>query len=254
MHGVEFEMRMLLNRIVAVAWVAAFLATSLTTESRAGNKLYQGAWVAGIGGSCSVSLANHGDADVESFELRATVGPAQARPIQVPSIGGRQTVTVPFEVTFPSTGYESLTVAAPPDRLAADDSRFCSVHVASAVRILVVDGEPSSDPVLDETKLLSTALSPEGRVFSGNSVRVADEFELESGDWGGGDVQVVVLANVYRVSEAAAKRLEAFVRNGGGLLVFAGDQLDAVAYNQILYRDGAGLLPAALTDIVQTCL
>jgi hypothetical protein len=40
--------------------------------------------------------------------------------------------------------------------------------------------------------------------------------------------------------------LEKFVSEGGGLILFSGDLMDITAYNERMYRDGKGLLPAKL--------
>ena len=42
--------------------------------------------------------------------------------------------------------------------------------------------------------------------------------------------------------------LERYVRQGGGLCVYVGDNTHADTYNRLLYREGAGLLPAPLAD------
>ena len=62
---------------------------------------------------------------------------------------------------------------------------------------------------------------------------------------------VVMLANVYRVSEPAVESLERFVRRGGGLIAFLGDQVDPDLYNAALYRGGEGLLPGELSQQVR---
>src|SRR5205823_7835748 len=43
--------------------------------------------------------------------------------------------------------------------------------------------------------------------------------------------------------------LENFVRSGGGLVFFLGDQVNAEVYNDRLYRNGQGLLPLRLSDV-----
>jgi hypothetical protein len=62
--------------------------------------------------------------------------------------------------------------------------------------------------------------------------------------------QVVILANVYRLSQPAVESLERFTRQGGGVILFLGDQVDADLYNGGLYREGGGLLPASLTEVI----
>ena len=43
------------------------------------------------------------------------------------------------------------------------------------------------------------------------------------------------------------RRLEAFVRNGGGLMLFTGDHVDTEFYNTRFYNKGAGLCPVTIS-------
>ena len=45
---------------------------------------------------------------------------------------------------------------------------------------------------------------------------------------------------------AAAETLEAYVQGGGGLAIFAGPDVNTGYYNQALYKEGKGILPAPL--------
>ncbi|MDA1015119.1 MAG: PQQ-binding-like beta-propeller repeat protein, partial [Planctomycetota bacterium] len=60
----------------------------------------------------------------------------------------------------------------------------------------------------------------------------------------------VILSDVSRFTDADVSRLEGFVSRGGGLIVFPGSTVDARHYNEQLYRDGCGLLPAKLGRVI----
>ena len=51
-----------------------------------------------------------------------------------------------------------------------------------------------------------------------------------------------------RFTEAEAHRLLTHVRRGGGVVVSVGGRVDLAAYNDVLFRGGAGLLPARLVE------
>ncbi|MCH7872724.1 MAG: hypothetical protein IID33_13590 [Planctomycetes bacterium] len=118
--------------------------------------------------------------------------------------------------------------------------------------MLLVNGEPSTRTIDDEVAVLRTALHPEGEVFSGVQVAIADESELDNdaGVANLDDVHLLILANVYRLSEKTVSRIEAFVSSGGGLAIFLGDQVDAQLYNERLFKNGAGLLPCQLGQVI----
>lgn len=202
--------------------------------------------VAGVSARYLVRVANFGAADAQPSTLRVFVGDAAQPQVAVPAVPAGETVEAPVEVSFSGEGSESVSVELEPDALPVDNSRTLSVPVARALRVLVVNGEAAADPYQDEVFLLTVAMRPEGPQFSGNDVTVIDENELEAADLS--TYHVVLLANVYRVTEEAAARLEQYAAAGGGVGFFLGDQVDPEIYNRILYRDGKGLLPAHLSE------
>jgi hypothetical protein len=56
----------------------------------------------------------------------------------------------------------------------------------------------------------------------------------------------ICLLDVPRLDDAEVAALEEYVRGGGGLALFLGGQTQPRFYNELLYRDGEGLLPAPL--------
>ncbi len=59
-----------------------------------------------------------------------------------------------------------------------------------------------------------------------------------------GQSAVVILANIRKLEGNQLQALEDFVRNGGGLLVFPGNRVDAKWWNDAMWKDGKGVLPA----------
>lgn len=206
--------------------------------------------IAGVRTRFEAAVANYSDQPLIDAELRVSIKDQALPPIVLPRIEPRQTTRQPIELIVPSEGHDRLVaeLAAPGDLLALDDRRALGVEALPAVSVLLVDGEPNADNYLDEVFLLRTALNPAGRVSSGNDVRVVSDDQLETLELK--PFHLVVLANVYRLSDAAARRIEEYVAGGGGLIVFLGDQVDAAAYNERLYAGGNGMLPAELGEVV----
>jgi len=124
------------------------------------------------------------------------------------------------------------------DALAMDDERAVLLRPPSALRVLLVDGDPQSNRDRDEVGNLSRALDLAPADAGLITYRVVDPDTAEALDLGSWDV--VVLANVRVPPVHAAERLVRFVELGGGLLVTAGDRVDPAAYQA---RLGA-VLPA----------
>lgn len=204
--------------------------------------------VAGAEATVTVGLANYSDQGLDDALPRLSVGNVNVTAGTPMSLGARQIadLDIPLELIRP--GDESVVAELPADGLAADNRRFLALEVAPSIRVMVVNGEPSPDVVLDEAALLSTALRPEGDVFSGNEIVSVDEAQLTANPLDG--FHVVILANVFRLGEESAAALEQFVRGGGGLLIFLGDQVEPAAYNEQLYRGGEGVLPQRLGEVI----
>lgn len=204
--------------------------------------------VAGATGRLSANVSNAASAAASNVEVQVSVGGVAQSSRTMPEVGAGQTAAVELEATFLRPGDETVVIETAPDALPIDNRRHLTVNVSSAVRVLIVNGRPSTDPYDDEVDLLATALRPEGAVFSGIEPTVIEDVQLDATDLS--SFHAVVLANVYRVSDAAAAALERFAREGGGVVVFLGDQVDADACNATLHRGGEGMLPAELRDVI----
>jgi hypothetical protein len=153
-----------------------------------------------------------------------------------------------FAHEFAAAGDHVVEVQLDADALPADDARRLVIPVREAVRVLMVDGDPKAEALRSETAFLREAVAPEpeGGEAPVGPLRadVIGESELAGRDLAPYDV--VVLANVARLTAAEAAALDAHLRLGGGLVVFGGDQVVADSYNGILHEGGKGLLPAAI--------
>ena len=154
-----------------------------------------------------------------------------------------------FEVTFPDAGYSVLTVGTGPvDAFAADDQRRVAVRATEALAVLLVNGQPSTDPQRDEVYLVRNALSPPGPLSSGVQTDVIDPGHIEATDLNAYDC--VLLCNVAPPGEGAVDALDRYVRRGGGVVFFLGSEIgDADEFNRSFHANGDGILPAALTGL-----
>lgn len=143
-------------------------------------------------------------------------------------------------------GFHSIMARIPEDRLPADDKRTLAVRAIKEVRVLLVDGDPGSEPRDSETFFLRHALIPvpssEQPNYFIKATRIAAP-ELPTARFD--DFDAVVLANVASFAEPVAKSLEQYIRRGGGLMVFLGDKITTAFYNEQL-AGKLRLLPATI--------
>ena len=172
-------------------------------------------------------------------------------------IGPGETRTVPLTALLRRPGQQVITATVGPDDLDGDNRFDQIIQVRDQLRVLVVDGSPNQeDPNKSASFYLLMALQPvpdskkadypiQPRVVV---PRLASPVLLQ-------DKDVCILVDVPlrasgnnlggHLSAEFVERLASFVRNGRGLLIFAGPHVEPDAYNQIL-DDKHHLLPLRL--------
>ena len=116
--------------------------------------------------------------------------------------------------------------------------------------MLLVDGHFKSEPFQAETDYLAAASSPESTSDGhavGDPTEVVPEGQLARRDLRRYDA--VMLCNIAQFTEAEVAGLEDYLKQGGGVVVFGGDQVVADNYNRLMLFDaeggkGRGILPA----------
>jgi hypothetical protein len=165
----------------------------------------------------------------------------QSRPLILPDLSPGQVTEVPLTISMPKPGQVPLHLTLHNDPLPQDNSRWLALTVRPTLELSLVDGEPSAQPFESATDFLALAFSVGSEPW--HIDRHSDT------DWAAAPLpssDVITLANVASLSPERIEALERLVQSGTGLMIFCGELVDPVLYNQRLYRDGNGLLPAKL--------
>jgi hypothetical protein len=157
-------------------------------------------------------------------------------------------------VVFREKGLHKVQVVVKTDGLAVDNVRTLAIEAKDAVEVALVDGERKEGFGESETDFLSVALAPgeEGRGARDYLLKPQVYWDTQLSDIDLSKGPVLVLANLVAPAPEQAEKIDAFVKAGGGLLVLLGGQTDAKAWNERLWRDGKGPLPARIDRIVET--
>ena len=189
---------------------------------------------------------NFGSARSDGVRVRLTVD-GRLGPEESLDLPPGEDVPVVFRQQFTSPGDHLVEVSIDNDPLALDNRRWLVVPVRESLNVLLVDGHFKSEPYQAETDYLAQALSP-SEESPGQprpiQVEVVSESQLSHRELTPYDV--VVLCNVAQFSQPEVTALDDFLKQGGGVVIFGGDQVVADNYNRLLYDDGKGLLPAAI--------
>ena len=202
--------------------------------------------VVGVGQKIQVraNIRNFGDAQYQDLRIYFKVDGKEKAASQI-KLGPRQTAQVLFSHKFDEAGSHVIEISEDADALKADNSLYASIPVRDKLPVVLVNGDPSSEPLKGETDFAEIALQP----FGAARVELADLIAPKVVRVDGitaevlNGTSVLMLANVSRLDDAKLKLVEDFVKNGGGLLIAPGNKIDPAWYSKALYKDGKGLLP-----------
>jgi hypothetical protein len=204
--------------------------------------------IAGVPLEVTVAVRNRGTEAVRNLRIDLLLGQTKIGE-QLVDLAAHERVTVPFRITAPAAGLHWGEVRIANDRYPVDNRLYFALRTATPIRVLAVDGDPGTSLYESELFYLLSALQP-ARVL-GQAL-----FYAKPVTWEGlprerlSDYQVIVLCNVEALAPQTRQRLQQFVRQGGGLLFFVGNRVNAAKYNAMLYRADTMLLPLALGEPV----
>jgi hypothetical protein len=149
-------------------------------------------------------------------------------------VAARQSATKHFtQVLGEDRGLAAFSAEIEPDRLPLDDRRYAALSTEGSLRVLILDGDLRAVRRESGSFFLETALKT-GRPGTPMEVTVAQPDEAPKL----ADFDVVFVSDV----KTPPTGLASFVRNGGGLFVAVGPQVDEDAYN------ATGILPLPLAS------
>jgi hypothetical protein len=209
--------------------------------------------VVGVGQKIQIRalLRNYGPAPYPDLRVLCKTDGKEKAASQI-ALGPNDKGQVLFTHAFDTPGSHVIEVSVEADTLKADNVFLASVPVRDKVPVLLVNGDPSGEPLKGETDFAEIALQP----FGAAKVELADLIktrvikpeELDASKLA--EASVALLANVRRLNDLQLKALEEYVRGGGGLLLFPGNRVDSAWWNAQLYKNGEGLLPAMLGGLL----
>lgn len=198
-----------------------------------------------------VRIKNHGKRLWQDVALNLEADGARLRTTRI-TVPGDGEVTTSFTHAFDKVGDHALGVRLEGDALTEDNAAQAVLRVRRQIDVLLIDGNPSTQPLSGSVDFLEIALSPHMAAATKMKDLVittkVDAKRLRNDDFKG--KEVVIMANVGRPQRL--QDLEKFVKEGGGLMVFAGPECDVRAYQNEFFRNGQGLFPASVKGFGHT--
>lgn len=188
-----------------------------------------------------VTVTNYGDVAADSVVVTVLQDTQKLPAVQFDTIPPGESSTRRFRVTFSAAGAHQLQASLASDAIELDSVRYFACDIPNEFPVLLVDGSREGD----DGYYLRTALNPGGNSRPGWNPQVQRTEFLRQHERLA-EFAAIYLLDVPRLDDSEVQALEQYVSEGGGLGIFLGQQVQRPFYNERLYRDGEGLLPAPL--------
>jgi hypothetical protein len=194
-----------------------------------------------------IEVTNTGSRRRENVQVSLQLDDAVIDERVIDQLEPGEAVTVPLFVRFDRTGVSRLTAHIGADELTEDNVRYAVADVRDQARILYVRGAFEHKSTADADFILAALVPQPTEALKVDAITA---IELPSRKLA--DYQMVVLADVPDLLDEQVRALYYFVKQGGGLIVFLGDNVQPEIYNARLQVQDEyakrSLLPVELMD------
>ena len=187
------------------------------------------------------TVKNLGPEPALNVEVQCRVEGVQIDTKIIPQVAPGGSETVSLFVPFHNAGPTRITAEISGDLLATDNVRRVVAVVRDRVSVLCVDGSDG-----DAGRLVVSALLARGDGGQDEDyiVRSVPWLSLPTEDLSA--VDVIVLADVPEITPVQVEQLSRFVREGKGMVWFAGQNVKEDIWNERMAASSSPLLPAKL--------
>ena len=193
------------------------------------------------------TVKNCGAEPVTNVVVQCRVDGVEIDRKTIPLIAGGGSETVSLFVPFHNVGATRITAEIAGDLLETDNVRRVIAVVRDRVSVLCVDGSDG-----DAGRLVISALLARGDGAEDEDYVVRSVPWLSLPSEMLDDIDVIVLADVPEITSEQVERLSQHVRNGNGLVWFAGQDVKSAVWNERSASRSNSLLPAVLGPPVDT--
>ncbi len=187
------------------------------------------------------TVKNFGTSPAANVEVQCRVEGVQIDSKIIPTISPGASESVSLFVPFHNAGATRITAEITGDLLPTDNVRRVVAVVRDRVSILCVDGSNG-----DAGRLITSALlaRSDGKQDEDYVVRSTSWLSLPTEPLE--ETDVVILADVPELTQQQLERLSRHIREGNGLVWFAGENVKATVWNERMAASPTPLLPAKL--------
>ena len=193
------------------------------------------------------TVKNFGTEPASNIEVRCRVEGTQIDSKMIPLIAAGSSETVSLFVPFHNAGATRITAEISGDFLESDNIRRTVSVVRDHISILCVDGSDGDAGRLISASLLARS---DATATEETTVRCIPWLAFPAEDLSKTDV--IILADIPEITVDQVTQISRYVREGNGLVWFAGDDVKVATWNERATQGESALLPAILGNLVPT--
>ena len=180
-----------------------------------------------------VTIVNHSTASLDQNILTLFIGGEKQKTVNASFDRAAETLNTTLTHTFSTPGTHTGYLTLTEDRLNIDNRRYFALEVLGEVRVLCVG---------EETDYLTLALNPNNvvadqtfsrRPIANTMILPAQCTPAEFENFPLEDYDVIILADVPKVTRQSDTQLQEFIRQGKSIIVFLSSQSDSTSYNAL---------------------
>ena len=192
------------------------------------------------------TIANFSNREISDLLVQLSID-GQSKEQKLVALPAAGEATASFQTRLSQAGSHFGRFTLKKEGLAGNLAVDFVLQAQDKLKILLVDGDPQTALVQSETFFLTRALNPTGERDASlylPTVIIPEGLNTASLD----SYQVIILCNVSALADSVVARLQNYLRQGGGLMIFGGDRLQVENYNLKLGRSSPAILPGELRE------
>lgn len=182
-------------------------------------------------------VKNFGRSEVSDVNVRIAVNedpPMDQATISMIPAGEERSISLFARLR--SAGYHTITARIDSDHLPADDARTLALRAVKDVKVLLIDGDSGREARESEMFYLRAALRPVPRAeWEDYHIKVTTKVPTDLDMVRFEDFDAVMAGNVTDFGAGTLAQLVNYVKGGGSVLFFPGDNINATFWNEQLY-------------------
>ena len=191
------------------------------------------------------TIQNFGAAPATDIEVQCLVEGVQIDSKRIPIISPGSSQTISLLVPFYNSGPTRISAKIAGDSLQTDNVRHVVAVVRDKISVLCIDGSGGEVTPLVVAGMLAQAEEDRDEGYQIETIQwpTVPEKPFEAYD-------VVIIADVPKVTTEQYIALTNFIRQGNGLIWFGGNNVQGSEWNRLAIESGTSLLPAIIGEVV----